>query len=123
MKKLFFLLFLTSLISPAIGQDTDSKPVHSNQIGVLFGVITENPDDFYKVKDLLNETPGVMVVDYCFRDKLLNIVFDDNYFVEESLIFELITENFPDAQCFRKRTKPDVYRTQCKDELIKQSTL
>lgn len=94
--------------------------VEMQGIESIIGVVTENPDDFYKVKNLLDFTEGVSVIDYCFQGKLMTIVFNPEIFKEENEVFDLITSYYVDAQCFRKIMSKEVYNKQCRNEVVKQ---
>lgn len=113
-------VFLFSFIASA--QMTTDHSIETQGINSLIGVVTDSPNDFYKVKDLLTQTEGIEVINYCFKDKLLNITFNPMFFKEEPEIFDLITSYYVDAKCFKMRTTKSQYWKQCGNELHKQNT-
>ncbi|MBN2727724.1 MAG: hypothetical protein JXR53_00715 [Bacteroidales bacterium] len=119
--RIFILVLGGILCSGFANAQMRTAPTAEMQgIESIIGVVTEKPNDFYKVVNLLEYTEGIEVVDYCFQDKLINLKFNPMQFKEEAEVFDLITSYYVDAQCFRKTMSKEVYNKQCKNEVVKQ---
>ena len=120
MRIIFLFLGMILLSQFSTAQMRTVPTIEMQGIESIIGVVTENPDDFYKIVNLLKYTEGLEVVDYCFQDKLINLKFNPLNFKEEASIFDLITSYYVDAKCFRKTMGKDVYNKQCRNEVVKQ---
>lgn len=119
--RIFILILGGIMFSGIANAQMRTIPVVEMQgIESIIGVVTENPNDFYKIVNLLEYTEGIEVVDYCFQDKLINLKFNPMQFKEDTEVFELITSYYVDAQCFRKTMSKEIYNRQCRNEVIKQ---
>lgn len=120
MYKLIFYFVLVLFHCGGLHAQTNCNSSEPSEINIIIGVVTVNTDDFPKVVDFLNATPGIQVNDYCCKDHLLNITINVSFFVEEAKVFEIIYERFPDSKCYRKGVNSESYRKLCFDELSKQ---
>ncbi|PLW93313.1 MAG: hypothetical protein C0592_06540 [Marinilabiliales bacterium] len=119
-----FILLLGGILLSSVASAQMSTNATDNTPGIecIIGVITENPDDFYKIVNLLEYTDGIIVHSYCSQDKLINLNFEPLKFKEEADIFDLITSYYVDAQCFRMTMSKELYYKQCKSEVNKQNS-
>lgn len=119
----FIMLFFGSMLlsNVLLAQATvKNEPVYQEN-GFIIGVITEDPQEFYEVKALLESTRGIIVENYCFQDKLIKLNFTKDRFKELNEIFDLIRSYFVDAQCYKKEMGTEKYWSQCGGELNKQN--
>ncbi|PLW93311.1 MAG: hypothetical protein C0592_06530 [Marinilabiliales bacterium] len=119
--RISLLVIAAILFSSPLKAQVNSDDVGGNNISSIIGVVTSNPDDFYKIKNLLDYTEGVSVLDYCFQGKLMTISFNPEIFREENEVFDLITSYYVNAKCYRKIMSREVYNRQCQNELAKQN--
>ena len=120
--KFIFFLFASILVSNALLAQTavkDESVYQENEF--IIGIVTEDPQDFYEVKALLEGTHGIVVENFCFQDKLIKLHFNKEKFKELNEIFELIQGYFIDAQCYKKEMGNEKYWSQCGGELNKQN--
>lgn len=108
------LLSITQLHS----QNTTANNVARNT--QIIGVITDDPEDFYKVVDFLTYTKGIAVENYCYQHKLISLTFSKDRFDELFSVFDLIQSHFTDAQCFDKNMTEDMFWKECGSEMVKQ---
>lgn len=121
MKTLFVVFLCICLYSKPFAQQTDHFSDQDWQEKVIAGIITENPNDFYKVTDLLRNTKGVKLCDYCFDQKLVSFTFSKEHFGELTEVYDYIKSHFAGAQCYTMKLNKDAYFDICKNELMKQS--
>ena len=120
--RIFLIILVTFIFASTTSAQMKTEPsIETQGINSLIGVVTDKPNDFYKIKDLLIQTEGIEVINFCFKDKLLNITFNPMFFKEEPVIFDLITSYYVDAQCFRMKTTRSQYWKDCGEELHKQN--
>ena len=118
--RIFACIAIFALISLSAKAQHKTEPTPDGVSESIIGVITDNPDDFYKIVDLLRETEGIYVENYCFQNKLISIVFLKDKFEELKEVFFFIQSYFTDAKCFDKNMSKDTYKKECKSELSKQ---
>lgn len=99
-------------------QNTTANNVAPNT--QIIGVITNNPEDFFKVVDFLTYTKGIAVENYCYQHKLISFTFNKERFDELFSVFDLIQSHFTDAQCFDKNMSQEMYWKECGSEIVKQ---
>lgn len=117
----FTYVVLILLFSASAKAQHKTEPEPASTFTSIIGVVTNNPDDFYAIKNLLATTPGIEVIDYCYKDKLFNIVVNPDFFKEDAAVFDLIKSYFVDAQCYRKNMDKEKYFKLCNEELLKQN--
>lgn len=115
------MLLCFCIYSKTTAQQTNQMAESCIKDNVILGVITENPEDFYKVTDLLKNKEGITVYDYCFDQKLVSISFSKEYFAELTEVFAFIESYIDKVQCYRMKMDKASYNRICKNEVAKQS--
>lgn len=118
--RIFACIAIVMLLALSAKAQHKTEPMPEGIYESIIGVVTDSPDDFYKIVDFLREADGIYVESYCFQNKLISIVFLKEKFKELNEVFFFIQSYFTDAKCFDKSMTKDMYKKECNSELAKQ---